>query len=89
VRVPKWASQDQQRQLQRYVEGSNRAVAANARSGTGRVASAENVASTKNEARAEAEEAAAAERARAEEAGTPCQMWDRADRAGHVGRRGR
>jgi hypothetical protein len=65
VKVPKWASPEEVGQFERYVEGSNRAVAAGALSKTGRVAT------TKNGVRRDAEKAAYRERKRAEAAGTP------------------
>jgi hypothetical protein len=65
VKVPKWASPEEVGQFERYVAGSNRAVAANALSKTGRVAT------TTNGVRRDAEKAAYKERKRAEAAGTP------------------
>lgn len=65
VQIPKWASPDEVKQMERYAEGANRAIAADALSKTGRVES------TKNGVRADAAEAAKEERRRAEIAGTP------------------
>lgn len=73
IRVPKWATKAQQQQFERYVAGANRAVAADALSSTGRVAS------NSNGVRDAAEKAAIAERDRAAAAGTPYQGV-----AGHV-----
>lgn len=73
VVIPKGASADQVKQFENYAAGANRAVAANALSRTGRVAS------TKNGVRKAATKAAKAERDRKAAAGTPYQGV-----AGHV-----
>jgi hypothetical protein len=73
VKVPKGASPEEVKQFERYAEGSNRAVSADALSKTGRVQS------TKNDVRKEAKKAAYAENKRAEAAGKPYQGV-----AGHV-----